>query len=187
MMWVPLQESGLSFGYFLQGDATLENSIAEIINGEPPIDSTFVYIYFSDSSYQANVNIGWSGRVKMTMQSFSAISPGIGNAFEVSEMSQTNFGDTLVDRVVNDQPPYPDSVWGVEDISAFTPSEFIGDVSVQFTYDPETELWSGPPQHFSIRTATMTNVSFAVLFEVEMDTVSPDCFWTDLINVRQEC
>jgi hypothetical protein len=187
MTWVLLEESGLYFESYQQGDATLENSVLQIINGEPPFDSTFGWVAFTNSSHQFNLNLGWSGRVRMTMQSFEAISPGAGLPFEASEMSQRASGDALVDGVVNDQAPYPDADWTADDIEAFTPAEFIGDVSLQFTYDPETEIWSGPSQVFSVRTATMATVSFAVLYEVEMDAVPPDgSFWTNLVNVRQE-
>lgn len=186
MTWVPLQESGVSFESFLQNGATLENSIGTVIDGEPPFDSVFVFVAFTDTSHQSGLNLGWSGRVRMTMQSFNAVSPGAGVSFQPAEMSQRASGDALVNQVINDQAPYPDNQWTADDVTAFTPNEFIGDVSLQFSYDPETDSWSGPPQHFLVRTATMTTASFSVLFEVEMDAAPPGgSFWTNLVNVRQ--
>jgi hypothetical protein len=187
MTWVPLQESGLSFQSFLQNGATLEDSIGAVVNGGPPLDATFVYVAFTDIAYQGNLNMGWSGRVRMTMLSLNAVSPGAGFSFQPCEMSQRLGGDVLVANVINDQPPYPDDEWASDNIEAFTPNEFIGDVSLNFVYDPETEIWSGPAQHFSVITATMITASFSVLFEVELDAAPPSgSFWTDLVNVRQE-
>ena len=187
MTWVPLEESGIYFSSYTQNDATLENSIGEIINGEPPFDGKFVVVSFDASTYHLNLEIGWSGRVRMTVQSFNAVSPGAGQPFEASEMSQRASGDALIVGVTNDQAPYPDAEWGAGDIVAFTPNELIGECQPNWTYDPETNLWSGPQQVFSIITKTMTTASYAVLFEVEMDAVPPPgSFWTNLINVRQE-
>lgn len=187
MTWVPVQESGLYFSFDTQDDSTFDSSIGAIINGVPPFDGTFVVVSFDASVHHLNLELGWSGRVRMTVQSFNAVSPGVGQPFEASEISQRASGDALIDGVTNDQAPFPAVVWGADDVVAFTPAEFIGDCPPQWTYDPETNLWSGTPQTFQLRTATMTTVSFAVLFEVEMDAVPPPgSFWTNLINVRQE-
>lgn len=183
MTWVPLQESGLSFEQFTQNGATLENSIASAVNCEPSFDGTLVFLGFqSGFTFQANLDLGWSGRVRMTALSYHAVSPGAGEYFEASEMAQRANGDALVARVVNDQPPYPDAEWTADDVTSFTPNEFIGDVFAEMTYLDGN--WIGPQQVFALRTASMALISYEVLFEVEMDAVSSG-FWTNFINVRE--
>lgn len=183
MTWVPLQESGLQFDSFTQNGATLDNSIASAINCEPSTDGTLVTVGFNSGfSFQDNLDLGWSGRVRMTVLSYHAVSPGAGQPFEASEMAQRASGDALVSRVINDQPPYPDTEWTGDDVTSFTPNEFIGDVFAEMTYLDGN--WIGVQQVFALRTATMETISYEVLIEVEVDAV-PSGFWTNLINVRE--
>lgn len=118
----------------------------------------------------------------MTVQSYLAVSPGSGQPFVASELAQRANGEILVDRVINDQPPYPATEWTGDDVTSFTPNEFIGDVLAEMTYLEGN--WIGAPQVFALHTSSMSEISYEVLIEVEMDAV-PSGFWTNLINVRE--
>lgn len=184
MTWVPIQESGLLYeDFFLQNGAIVEDSIVKAVNLEPSFDGTLFFFGFqSGSSFQSNLDLGWSGRVRMTALSYHAVSPGAGQPFEASELAQRASGDALVSRVVNEQPPYPDLEWTDDDVTSFTPNVFIGDVLPEMTYLDGN--WIGPVQSFNMRTVTMPTISYEVLVEVEMDAV-PSGFWTNFINVRE--
>lgn len=188
--WVPIQESGITFSHFEQNGATFNDSTGEAINITPSLDGRMCVIQFqSGIEYANNLNLGWTGRVRMTVLSYQAVSPGAGEPFINSRLAQTAGGDALVSEVVNTEPPYPGITWGASDVTAFTPAEFIGDVSTEFEFLDDGEgggEWIGPNQVFSIDTQSMTTVSYTVYFEVEMNAVE-ECFWTDLINAVQEC
>lgn len=184
MTWVLLHESGIAYSEFTQSGATFINSVAEAVELAPSLDGTLVLISFSDGNeFQSNLNLGWTGRVRMTVQSYHAVSPGDGADFEASEMAQRAFGDALVARIINDQPPYPELTWTSDDVTSFTPGEFIGDVFAEMTYLDDT--WVGATQVFAMRTASMSTISYSVLFEAEMSAIPSGNFWTNLVNVRE--
>lgn len=185
MTWVPVALSGLTYSDYVDSSATSDGSTMTVVS-QPHPPSEFGYWAFSPDSAASNVALGWTGRVRLTISSFEATSPGVDEFFQAAYLVQSNSGDVPVLIVENESPPYPASVWGADPVSSFSPNELIGDALAQWYFDPEFG-YSGPNQHFSVIAYFANLISLSLLCEVEMNDIGGDCFWTDLVNVVQEC
>lgn len=183
MTWVPLQESGLAYNQSLVPGVTFSGSVITVSGAAPTLDGLHFYINISVAQKLANELIGWDGRLRMTCTSMSVTSPGIGSPFTYIYLvkAESDSGETgaWLQSTENTEPPYPAFSWGASSVSAFVPNQLVTSPNSSEGFDYAARYFLSCP--------TGGSISYIVFIEAFVEATGPECFWTDLESVEQEC
>lgn len=181
MTWLPLQASGLSYDQSMETGVTFADSVITVAGAEAITSGLHWYININTTQKHENEALGWDGRIRLTCTSINVTSPGSGQPFEYIYLVKAYSGEfgSWIQSVINNEPPYPDFIWGTDAVTDFVPNELVTGPNVSDDNEYSARYFLSCP--------TGDSISYQVFIEAFVDDSGPGCFWTDLENVEQEC